>query len=498
MDAVYDRVYRFEGFTLDMTRRTLDTAERKVELRPKSFDVLCCLVEHAGQLVTKDRLFETVWPGATVSDESVTRCVSDIRAALSDREQRIIKTIPGRGYLLAALVSRLPKSSGPVLSRAGTNVGRGSDPPPRRPTTTIPAFSKALGLAGFASRWGADASRIGAVVQRSALRPLLNAPWLIPATALLAVTGLLVLGLAIGLPRLPSSAPAAREPAAKPAQKAARTFKDCDVCPEMVELPAGEFMMGSPADERGRDEVEGSQRRVVIPKRLALGKFEVTVAQFEAFVAETGLVVEDTCRRLNIKTGRFDLPTEGSFRQPGFDVSASHPVVCVSWHDAQSYAAWLGRRTGKPYRLPSEAEWEYAARAGTTASYSFGSDEGQLCDYGRFADLASRFPWGAGCRSKLATHGPLPVGTLKPNPWGLFDMHGNTWEWVADCWRPDARETPTDGTPFPRPGGCEVGVLRGGSWVAGYRKLRSAQRLPVNAAKRHNHIGFRVALSLGS
>ena len=189
---------------------------------------------------------------------------------------------------------------------------------------------------------------------------------------------------------------------------------------------------------------------------------------------------------------------EGSFRQPGFDVAGSHPVVCVSWHEAQAYAAWLGRRTGKPYRLPSEAEWEYAARAGTTTSYSFGSDEGQLCDYARFADLGSQFPWRGGCRSDKAAYGPMQVGTLKPNAWGLFDMHGNAWEWVADCWTADARELPTDASAFMRKGACEVGVVRGGGWPAEPRKLRSAQRMPMLAASRLYHTGFRVALPFGS
>jgi formylglycine-generating enzyme required for sulfatase activity len=265
----------------------------------------------------------------------------------------------------------------------------------------------------------------------------------------------------------------------------------------MVELPVGAFMMGSPEHERGREPVEGPPRRVVIAQRFALGKLEVTVDQFAAYVAETGVAVGNACQKIDAMTARWGR-TEASFRQPGFDVAGSHPVVCVSWHEAQAYAAWLGRRTGKPYRLPSEAEWEYAARAGTTTSYSFGSDEGQLCDYARFADLGSPFPWRGGCRSDKAAYGPMQVGTLKPNAWGLFDMHGNAWEWVADCWTPDARELPTDASAFMRKGACEVGVVRGGGWPAEPRKLRSAQRMPMLAASRLYHTGFRVALSSGS
>jgi len=281
------------------------------------------------------------------------------------------------------------------------------------------------------------------------------------------------------------------------APEAATTFRDCDACPEMIELPAGEFKMGSPDNEQARQRVEGPQRHVVIARRFALGKFEVTVHQFETFAVETGFAVGKGCYALDVKTSK-GIPTEGSFRQPGYEIAKLHPVVCVSWHEAQAYAAWLGRRTGKPYRLPSEAEWEYAARAGTATSYSFGNDDRELCQYARFADLDTSFNWRGGCRSDVAVHGPLEVGKLKANPWGLFDVHGNAWEWVADCWTADAHEKPTDGSAFARPGGCEVGVVRGGSWAAAYHRVRSATLMPMPAAKRFHHIGFRVALSLGS
>jgi len=171
-------------------------------------------------------------------------------------------------------------------------------------------------------------------------------------------------------------------------------------------------------------------------------------------------------------------------------------VVCVSWHEARAYAAWLARRTGKPYRLPTEAEWEYAARAGTTTSYSFGNDETALCAYARFADLGSRFGWRDACRSETIAYGPIPVGTLKPNSWGIFDMHGNAWEWVEDCWTPNALEIPVDGSAFRRSGNCEMGVVRGGSFAAGSRRVRSAMRAPAPTAIHRYNNGFRVALSL--
>jgi formylglycine-generating enzyme required for sulfatase activity len=257
-------------------------------------------------------------------------------------------------------------------------------------------------------------------------------------------------------------------------------------------------MMGSPESEDGHQEVEGFPRRVIISKRFAIGKFEVTVDQFSAFVAETGMTVGSLCRVI-VGFDRTSLiwgPPEASFRQPGFDVVGSQPVVCVSWHEAQAYVAWLRRRTGRPYRLPTEAEWEYAARAGTTTRFSFGSDETALCAYGRFADLGSRFGWHDACRSDIITYGPVPVGSLKANPWGIFDMHGNAWEWVEDCWTPNALKIPTDGSAFARPGSCEVGVVRGGSFAGGSRRLRSATRAPVQTAKHSYNNGFRVVLSL--
>jgi formylglycine-generating enzyme required for sulfatase activity len=186
-----------------------------------------------------------------------------------------------------------------------------------------------------------------------------------------------------------------------------------------------------------------------------------------------------------------------SLQNPGFEIKGSHPAVCISWYEAQSYVAWLRRRTGKLYRLPTEAEWEYAARAGTKTRYSFGNDETVLCDYARFADLASQFGWRDGCRSGLVAYGPAPVGSLKPNAWGLFDMHGNATEWVEDCWTSDPEEMPVDGSAFSRPRNCEVRVVRGGSFAAASSRLRSAFRLPSRSAKHFYLTGFRVALTLG-
>jgi formylglycine-generating enzyme required for sulfatase activity len=276
-------------------------------------------------------------------------------------------------------------------------------------------------------------------------------------------------------------------------------FQDCETCPEMVVLPAGDFMMGSPASELGRVDVEGLPRRVIIPKRIAIGKFEVTVEQMSIFMTETGMTIGGSCRRL-VNPER-PPPTwsapEGSLEHPGYEITGSHPAVCISWHEAQSYVAWLQRRTGKPYRLPTEAEWEYAARAGAATRYSFGNDENTLCVYARFADLSSQFGWHDACHSELVAYGAAPVGSLKPNPWGIFDMHGNAWEWVEDCWTPNPLEIPVDGSAFSRPGNCEMGVMRGGSFSSSSLMVRSAIRSPMRTAQHYFNVGLRVALTLG-
>jgi len=454
LDVSVSRVLHFDKFSLDLARGCLRAGDQVIELRPKTFEVLKFLATNAGRLVAKQELYDAVWPNVIVSDDSIAQCVRELRLRLGDDNHRLIKTVSRRGYLLDTVVT---PGAPPSAIDKGT-IAKAALPPDHSGTQQ----SDASPIYG-ARMWAAFATLFISLVW--------GATYLLGGTA-------------------PSTAP---HVGGRP------SFKDCSLCPDMIVLPTGEFMMGSPASENGHADVEGLRRRVTISKQIAIGKFEVTVAQMSAFIADTGMNVGESCHLITDPSRTVAVwgePT-ASMLTPGFAITPSHPAVCISWHDAQSYVAWLQRRTGKPYRLPTEAEWEYAARAGTSTRYSFGNDETSLCSYARFADLGSQFGWGDGCRSKVASYGTTPVGMLKPNPWGLFDMHGNAWEWVEDCWTPDPQQMPVDGSAFTRPGSCETGVIRGGSFAAGSRRVRSAIRSPSRTTKHFYNSGLRVALSLG-
>ena len=250
-------------------------------------------------------------------------------------------------------------------------------------------------------------------------------------------------------------------------------FRDCAVCPEMVVLPAGEFMMGSPETERGRSRNEGPVRRVSIGQPFAMGKFEVTFAQWDACAAEGG------CTH---KPG-----DEGWGR-------GKRPVINVSWHDAMQFVAWLSSKSGKAYRLPTEAEWEYAARGITSASAPHPPfSTGSTINY-RQANYDANFVYGDG-KMGLYRQKTVDVGSFPKNAFGLHDMHGNVWEWVQDCYKDSYEGAPTDGSAVTAPG-CGLRVLRGGSWNYFPQLLRSAYRYATAPEIRLDMVGFRVARSL--
>ena len=261
-----------------------------------------------------------------------------------------------------------------------------------------------------------------------------------------------------------------------------KTFRDCADCPEMVVVPAGSFTMGSPPQEKDRQKVEGPQREVTIPRPFAVGKYEVTRGAFARFTAATGHSTSNSCTAY--EGGEWKFGSGRNWRNPGFGQTDRGPVVCVSWHDAKAYVAWLSRRTGKRYRLLSEAEWEYAARAGTRTRYHWGDSIGRNranCD---------------GCGSRWDDKRTAPVGSFGANPFGLHDMHGNVSEWVEDCWHSSYRSAPPDGRAWTAGGICGGRILRGGSWYDAPASLRSAVRVFRDWVGGRNVDGFRVARTL--
>jgi formylglycine-generating enzyme required for sulfatase activity len=278
-------------------------------------------------------------------------------------------------------------------------------------------------------------------------------------------------------------------------------FKECDLCPEMVVVQAGSFMMGSPSDEEGRSKDEGPQHRVTILRAFAVGKYTVTVDQFSDFVQEAAYDAGTKCQT----NGEGKWEESDSFLNPGFSQTGSHPAVCLSWNDAKAYVAWLSKKTGKSYSLLTEAEWEYAARAGSSTRYFFGNNEDDICRYANGVDRTAETE-GKGkmvrAEGSVATCSDgyiytAPVGSFLPNAFGLYDMVGNAWQWLEDC-SANYNNAPTDGSAWsPGYGSCEWHrSLRGGGWNSTPRLFRSAARSFGYSDGRINVYGFRVARTL--
>lgn len=268
------------------------------------------------------------------------------------------------------------------------------------------------------------------------------------------------------------------------------TFADCLACPKMAVLAAGSFAMGAAPEDRDAAADERPQHTVRIGAMFAVGVFEVTRAQFAAYAADDRGYRPDWCW-VKTEGGTWDDRADVSFADPGFAQDPDHPAVCLSWYDAKAYVAWLARKTGHPYRLLGEAEWEYAARAGLSAADA--AIEAN-CPAANGAPREGRPGEQAGCEDGFAF--TAPVGSFAANPFGLHDMIGNAAEWVEDCYHPTYEGAPQDAIPWSF-GGCEGGkVLRGGSWNDGTANLRTAGRVEVVAGDRYSLTGLRVARSL--
>jgi formylglycine-generating enzyme required for sulfatase activity len=262
---------------------------------------------------------------------------------------------------------------------------------------------------------------------------------------------------------LPSCDKAADTTAVSAALTPGSNFDDCrgaDWCPDMVVVPAGKFVMGSPVAEPGRFDDESPQHAVSVPT-FAIGKYDVTRGQWSTFVKETKRPEEPGCAYA---------PPGATWSKPGFEQKDDHPVVCITWPDAKAYAAWLSKKTGKLYRLPSEAEWEYAARAGTKTAYPWGPKA-----FHDFANYGSDECCGPLMSGRDRWNFTSPVGSFKANAFGLFDMHGNVFQWVEDCHTDSYENAPRDGSAF-SPKACAQRVARGGVYGDRPEVMRSAAR----------------------
>jgi len=285
----------------------------------------------------------------------------------------------------------------------------------------------------------------------------------------------------------PRPVAASGDPAPRVRPGSGESFRDGEArwAPEMVVVPAGEFLMGSPENEEGRYDDEGPQHRVTIAKPFAVGRFAITRGEFSAFVDEAGHKIPDEA--FTYEGGKWELRKGRSFRNPGFSQDDSHPVVCVNWDDAKAYLKWVSAKTGKDYRLLSEAEWEYSCRAGTATPFWWGSSVST-----EQANYDGNYTIGGGKKGEYRQK-TVPVKSFQPNPWGLYQVHGNVWEWCEDCWNGNYNGAPVDGSAWTS-GDCTRRVFRGGSWSNYPQNLRAAFRSNFDPQNRIYGRGFRVAL----
>ena len=266
---------------------------------------------------------------------------------------------------------------------------------------------------------------------------------------------------------------------------------ECLDCPEMVSIPAGSFMMGSSSAEQDGQNDEKPRHQIQV-NRFALGKYEVTRQQFGLFVDDTGYSAGSSCYTL--ETGEYELHNNRNWQDPAFTQSSNHPVVCVSLDDAEAYVRWLSQKTGKRYRLPTEAEWEYAARAGTQTARYWGDESSNACTYANVADQtgASQLSWDA-TKVHSCSDGYVytaPVGSFRANAFGLYDMLGNVWERTCSTYTVQGYDGSENACTNSASSRLSV---RGGSWYGVPAYVRSASRLGFEPTDRIGDRGFRLA-----
>ncbi|OTS42776.1 formylglycine-generating sulfatase enzyme [Acinetobacter pittii] len=289
-------------------------------------------------------------------------------------------------------------------------------------------------------------------------------------------------------------------------------FKDCSdsFCPEMTVIPAGSFLMGGNINEQEQQNVPAQSRPYELPQHLvqvekpfAMSTYETTIAEFQAFQKETGWEVEG-CRNWETRNGVFNMWYRDDLNpnNSGMNQTPQDPVVCVRREDGRDFAKWLSKKTGQTYRLPTEVEWEYAARAGTTTAYYWGDDLNldQACKYANVLDpsTAAALPQTSGWSLFKCTDGyafTSPVGKFLPNNFGLYDMSANAREWVDDCWHSNYENAPSVNRRWGEEnnGQCNFPVLRGGAWIYNTYNVRTAYRNAyVTSQARSIMWGFRL------
>lgn len=464
-------------------------------------------------------------PGGICVTSWVREAISNkLEVGYKDMGEQTVKSMPQPIHVYAVVSPEEARAV--VRGAAGAASGDWLD----RLTTSWRAISIAAGVLVVA---GAGMTFL-AVRLRAPVAPAASAPQALPAAA-----PSKVVIVPVEAPRQPATSPApaaaqpqpqppvsapvktaaldAREPAPKPPEdgprKAAESFRDCADCPEMVVLPRGDFLFGTSDTEvaalkRRHPEAaevfdrEMPQRKVSITETLAVSRTHVTRGEFAAFVKATGHSVAAGC--MSHTQANWKLDPQRNWRAPGFPQEDSHPVVCVSWRDAKAYAAWVAQRTGKPYRLLSETEAEFAIRGTTQATpqpiYHFGSDAAKLCEHGNVGDLTGADAlvfWDivrvAQCRDGFVH--TAPAGRFKPNRFGLHDVHGNAWTWTEDCENPNHLSHPGDARPRTS-GNCSERIIRGGAWQDVVVLQRSASRYTQKADARDDNTGFRIARAI--
>jgi formylglycine-generating enzyme required for sulfatase activity len=275
----------------------------------------------------------------------------------------------------------------------------------------------------------------------------------------------------------------------------------------MIEVTAGDFLMGTAVDDRLIDPrtgkpatSDGPQHSVTFTDPFAIGKFEVSVAEYRMFVEATGYTTTDRCMDFS-KEDSFSFNKELDWSDVGFHQAPSQPAVCVSFFDAEAYAEWLSEETGENYRLPTEAEWEYAARAGTTEAYYWGKDEAKACDH---ANVRSEGAYTISKRQAVSDRNDgfpcddgftqsSPAGSFLPNELGLYDVQGNAWEWVVDCNHKDYEGAPTDGRAWIDTEDCLFAIIRGGSYLNLVQRSSTTVRAGRPKTGGATNMGFRIA-----